>query len=174
MGVRTYLPSLGRVHNCLAAPPRNPRLYGGVDVPACTQFTYHDHLIEPMSDFRILKLNKMVVRNGAWNKPRDSTQLASVWGESANPKWPRPRVLHLDTQCRDPYLTNALQLLPDLEGLVLGLMRPDGLMGKKFVSSMVARRPVKGITFGVLAKSGHVVDRAASEFKWGSVRVSSR
>jgi len=136
MDVQEYIPSLGRVHICLAAPPRNPPFVWG---PVCTQFTYDDHLIQPMSDFRLQKLNKMVVRNEAWNKPRGSTQLASVWGELANPKWLRPRVLHLDTQCRDPYLTNALQLLPDLEKLVLGLMRPDGL-GKKFFSSMVARR----------------------------------
>jgi len=52
----------------------------------------------------------------------------------------KPRVLHLDTQCHDQHLINALQLLPDLEELVLGLVRPDGL-GKKFFNTMVARRP---------------------------------
>jgi len=79
------------------------------------------------------------VRNEAWNKPRGSAQLASVWSESAISKWLRPRVLHLDTQCHDQHLINALQLHPDLEELVLGLVRPDGL-GKKFFNNMVARR----------------------------------
>jgi hypothetical protein len=135
------------LEDCTIVWPHHPetlRLYGGVDLPACTQFTYDDHLIEPISDFRLPRLHKMVVRNEAWNKPRGSTQLASVWGETTNSKWLRPRVLHLDTQCHDQHLINALQLLPDLEELVLGLVRPDGL-GKKFFNGMVARR-TKGVS----------------------------
>ena len=99
MDVRSYLPGPGRLHDHLAAPPL--RLHGGVDLPVCTQLTYDDHLIEPVSEFRLPKLDKLVLRNEAWNKPRGSTQLASVWGESTAPKWLRPRVLHLDTQCHD-------------------------------------------------------------------------
>ena len=112
---------------------------GGVDLPVCTQFTYDDHLIAPMLEFRVPRLDRVVVRLEAWNKPRGSAQLASVWGESANPRWLKPRILHLDTQCFDQHLINALQLHPDLEELVLGLVRPDGLV-KKFFNSMVARR----------------------------------
>ena len=151
------------LEDCTVVWPHHPetlRLHGGVDLPACTQFTYDDHLIEPMSDFRLPKLHKMVVRNEAWNKPRGSTQLASVWGESANPKWLRPRVLHLDTQCYDQHLINALQLLPDLEELVLGLVRPDGL-GKKFFNSMVARR-TKGVSVPTGSSSGAVQPNGAS------------
>ena len=146
---RMYGRTFPVLEDCAFVWPHHPetvRLYGGVDLPACTQFTYDDHLIEPMSDFCLLKLNKMVVRNEAWNKPRGSTQLASVCGESSNPKWLRPRMLHLDTQCHGHHLTNALQLLPDLEELVLGLVRPDGL-GKKVFNSTAARR-VKGVTLG--------------------------
>ena len=135
------------LEDCTIVWPHHPETlhsHGGVDLPACTKFTYDDHLIEPMSEFRLPKLHKMVVRNEAWNKPRGSTQLASVWGESMNPQWLRPRVLHLDTQCYDQHLINALLLLPDLEELVLGLVRPDGL-GKKFFNSMVARR-MKGVS----------------------------
>lgn len=143
MSGRTF-PAL---EDCTIIWPHHPealRLEGGVDLPVCTQFTYDDHLIEPMSEFRLPKLDKLVVRNEAWNKPRGSTQLASVWGESATSKWLRPRVLHLDTQCHDQHLINALQLHPDLEELVLGLVRPDGL-GKKFFNHMVARRS-KGVS----------------------------
>ena len=139
------------LEDCTIVWPHHPetlRLYGGVDLPACTHFTYDDHLIEPMSDFRLPNLDKLVVRNEAWNRPRGSTQLASVWGESSNPKWLKPRVLHLDTQCHDQHLINALRLLPDVEELVLGLVRPDGL-GKKFLYSMVARS-----TNGVSSPSG--------------------
>ena len=138
MSGRTF-PAL---EDCTIIWPHHPetlRLHGGVNLPVCTQFTYDDHLIEPMSEFRLPKLDKMVVRNEAWNKPRGSLQLASVWGESANPTWLRPRALHLDTQCHDQHLINALLLLPDLEELLLGLVRPDGL-GKKFFNTMVARR----------------------------------
>ena len=137
MSGRTF-PAL---EDCTIIWPHHPetlRLRGGVDLPVCTQFTYDDHLIEPMSEFRLPKLDKLVVRNKAWNKPRGSTQLASVWGESANPQWLKPRVLHLDTQCYDQHLINALQLHPDLEELVLGLVRPDGL-GKMFFNNMAAR-----------------------------------
>ena len=137
MSGRTF-PTL---EECVIIWPHHPealRLRGGVDLPVCTQFTYDDHLIEPMSDFRVPKLDRMIVRNEAWNKPRGSSQLASVWGESANARWLRPRVLHLDTQCFDQQLIDALQLHPDLEELVLGLVRPDGL-GKKFFNNMVAR-----------------------------------
>ena len=70
-------------------------------------------------------------------------QLDSVWGESANPRWLRPRVLHLDTQCHDQHLI-TLQLLPDLKELDLGLRVPDGL-GKRFFGSMAARR-MKGVS----------------------------
>ena len=138
MSGRTF-PAL---EDCTITWPHHPetlRLQGGVDLPVCSQFTYDDHLIEPMSEFRLPKLDKLVVRNEAWNKPRGSTQLASVWSELVNSKWLRPRVLHLDTQCHDQHLINALQLHPDLEELVLGLVRPDGL-GKKFFNNMVARR----------------------------------
>ena len=130
------------LEDCTIIWPHHPEtlcLRGGVDLPVCTRFTYDDHLIEPMSEFRVPKLDRMVVRNEAWNKPRGSAQLASVWSELANPRWLRPRVLHLDTQCYDQHLIDALQLHPDLEELVLGLVRPDGL-GKKFFNNMVARR----------------------------------
>lgn len=130
------------LEDCTIIWPHHPEtlcLQGGVDLPVCTQFTYDDHLIEPMSEFRVPRLDKMVVRNEAWNEPRGSAQLASVWGETMNPRWLRPRILHLDTQCYDQSLINALQLHPDLEELVLGLVRPDGL-GKKFFNNMVARR----------------------------------
>jgi hypothetical protein len=138
MSGRTF-PAL---EDCTIIWPHHPetlRLQGGVDLPVCTQFTYDDHLIEPISDFRLPKLDKMVVQNEAWNKPRGSTQLASVWSELAHSEWLRPRVLHLSTQCHDQHLINALQLHPDLEELVLGLVRPDGL-GKKFFNTMVAKR----------------------------------
>jgi hypothetical protein len=138
MSGRTF-PSL---EECTIIWPHHPEtlcLRGGVDLPVCTQFTYDDHLIEPMAEFRVPNLDAMVVRNEAWNRPRGSAQLASVWGESTTTRWLRPRILHLDTQCYDQYLINALQLHPDLEELVLGLVRPDGL-GKKFFNNLVARQ----------------------------------
>jgi len=138
MSGRTF-PSL---EECTIVWPHHPEtlhLRGGVDLPVCTQFTYDDHLIEPLTDFRLPKLDKIIVRNAPWNKPRGSRQLASVWGESANAKWLGLRVLHLDTQCHDEHLINALRLHPNLEELILGLVRPDGL-GKTFFDNMVARR----------------------------------
>ena len=151
------------LEDCTIIWPHHPEdlpLRGGVDLPVCTQFTYDDHLIEPMSEFRVPKLDKMVVRNEAWNKPRGSAQLASVWGESATTRWLRPRILHLDTQCYDQYLINGLQLHPDLEELVLGLVRPDGL-GKKFFNNMVARR-LKGTSSSSVSPSGPAQPNPAS------------
>jgi len=159
MSGRTF-PSL---EDCTIIWPHHPeslRLRGGVDLPVCTQFTYDDHLIDPMPEFRIPNLDKMVVRNEAWNKLRGSAQLASVWGESANPRWLRPRILHLDTQCYDQHLINALQLHPDLEELVLGLVRPDGL-GKNFFHNMVARK-LKGTSSSSVSHSGPAQPNGAS------------
>ena len=106
---------------------------------SCTRFTYEDRSMELVSEFRLPKLDKMVIRNEAWNRLGGSTQLASVWGGAANSGWLRPRVLHLEIHCYDRALINALRLHPNLEELVLGLVRPSAL-GKKFFNSMVARK----------------------------------
>ena len=135
-------------------------LRGGIDLPVCTQFTYASRLTQPLSEFRLPKLDNMVVRNEAWNGRRGSAQLASVWGESMNPRWLRPRILHLDTQCYDQYLIDALQLHPDLEELVLGLVGPGGL-GKKFFNNMVARR-LKGPSSLSASPSGPARPNVAS------------
>ncbi len=124
---------------------------GGVDLPACTRFTYDDHIIDTLPNFRIPKLDKLIVLNEAWNKklivlneawnkPRGSTQLAAVWNGAAGQVAPlKSRVLHLDTQCYEQHLINALTMLPELEELHLGVVRPDGL-GKKFFCALQAKK----------------------------------
>ena len=111
-----------------------------VQFPKCTQFTYDDRSIKEISKFHLPQLDRMILRNESWNKRRGSTQLSSVWGQSADSIWLRPRVLHLDVYCYDHDLINALRLHPSLEELVLGLVRPYAL-GKKFFSAMMAKRP---------------------------------
>ena len=44
----------------------------------CTHFTYDDHVIDMLLNFRIPLLDTLV-RSEAWNKPTGSTQLAVVW-----------------------------------------------------------------------------------------------
>ena len=113
---------------------------GGVDLPVCTHFTYDDHIIDTLPNFRIPKLDTLIVRNEAWNKPRGSTQLAAVWNGTVGAVAPlKPRVLHLETQCHDQHLINALTMLPELEELHLGIVRPDGL-GKKFFGALQAKK----------------------------------
>ena len=113
---------------------------GGVDLPVCTDFTYASHTIDVLPHFRIPKLDTLVVRNEAWNKPRGSTQLAAVWNGSSSQEAPlKPRVLHLETQCHDQHLINALSMLPELEELHLGVVRPDGL-GKKYFGALQAKK----------------------------------
>lgn len=112
---------------------------GGVDLPVCTHFTYDDHVIDTLRNFRIPKLDTLIVRNEAWNKPRGSTQLAAVWKGVGHFTPLKPRVLHLETQCYDQHLINALAVLPGLEELYLGLVRPDGL-GKKFFGALQAKK----------------------------------
>jgi len=58
------------LEDCTIVWPHHPetlRLRVDVDLPVCTQFTYDDHLIEPLSEFRLPKLDKMALRNEAWN-----------------------------------------------------------------------------------------------------------
>ena len=112
---------------------------GGVDLPVCTDFSYDDHIIDTLPNFRVPKLDTLVVRNEAWNKPRGSTQLAAVWKGADHSAPLKPRVLYLDTQCHDQHLINALTMLPELEELYLGVVRPDGL-GKKFFGALQAKK----------------------------------
>ena len=112
----------------------------GVDLSSCTSFTYDDHLLQPLGAFKLSSVDKLVVRNEAWNRPRGGQQLGFIWGPNvAIERVIRPRVLHLDTQCYDQHLITALKMTPQVEELILGLVRPDAL-GKKFLLAMVAKR----------------------------------
>lgn len=113
---------------------------GGVDLPLCTHFTYDDHIMDILPNFRLPKLDTLIVRCEAWNKPRGSKQLAAVWSGAAGQVSPlKPRVLHLDTQCHNQHLIDALEVLPQLEELYLGLVRPDGL-GKTFFTALRTKK----------------------------------
>lgn len=114
-----------------------------------------------ISEFRLPQLDKMIIRNEAWDKRGGSAQLSSVWGQSAKSIWLRPRVLHLDIYCYDQDLVNALRLHTNLEELVLGLVRPYAL-GKKFFSAMAAKRLKGGLSAAVPA-SGLAQPTEASE-----------
>ena len=75
MSGRTF-PSL---EYCTIIWPHHPEalsLEGGVDLPVCTQFTYDDYLIAPMLEFRLPKLDKLVVRNGTSAMVDDELRLA--------------------------------------------------------------------------------------------------
>ena len=73
-------------------------------------------------------------------------------GPSASDVAPlKPRVLHLDIQCHDQHLVNALTIFPELEVLHLGVVRPDGL-GKKFFGALQAK---KGRSSRSLAPATH-------------------
>ena len=131
------------MEKCAIIFPRNPETLahnGGIDLPVCTQFTYDDHTINVLPNFRIPKLDILTIRNDTWNKLTGSTQLAGVWSGLVGQVTPlKPRVLHLDTQCHGQYLINALEMLPELEELYLGVVRPDGL-GKKFFAALGAEK----------------------------------
>ena len=129
---------------CTLILPHNARTLalsgGGVDLPECTHFTYDDLVIDVLPNFCIPKLDTLTVRNNVWNKPRGSSQLAAVWSGAAGVVASlKPRVLHLDTLCHDQHLIHALSMLPELEGLYLGVVRPDGLC-KKFFGALQKKR----------------------------------
>jgi hypothetical protein len=112
----------------------------GVDLPVCTTFIYDDHLLQPLEAFNLPSVDKLVIRNEAWNRPRGSQQLSFIWGPSVLiERVLRPRILHLDTQCYDQPLITALKIIPQIEELILGLVRPDAL-GKKFLLAMLAKK----------------------------------
>ena len=111
-----------------------------VGLPVCANFTYDDHLLQPLTAFDLPSLGELIVRNEAWNRPRGSQQLSFILGPTIPlDKILRPRVLHLDTQCYDQHLISALKMIPEVEELILGLVRPDAL-GKKFLSSLIAKK----------------------------------
>ena len=135
--------SFSKLLDCTIMWPHLPEaLLTGVRVnlPHCTHLTYDDHMLQPLTAFDLPSLDALVVRNEAWNRPRGSQQLGFIWGPIVPAeKVLRPRVLHLDTQCFDQYLISALKVIPEVEELTLGLVRPDAL-GKKFLSSLLAKR----------------------------------
>ena len=66
-----------------------------------------------------------MIRNEAWNRPRGSQQLSFIWDLNSHTpvgKILRPKILHLDTQCYDQHLIDALKMIPEVEELVLGLV----------------------------------------------------
>jgi hypothetical protein len=135
--------SFSKLLDCTVMWPHLPdALLTGVQVhlPVCTHLTYDDHILQPLTIFDLPLLDALVVRNEAWNRPRGSQQLGFIWGPIVpTEKILRPRVLHLDTQCYDQHLISALKTIPEVEELILGLVRPDAL-GKKFLSSLLAKR----------------------------------
>jgi len=135
------------MEECTLIRPCSPETLapgGGVDLPTCTQFTYDSHTIDVLPNFRIPKLDTLTVRNDVWNKVRGSSQLAAVWSGVDSQVTPlKPRVLHLDTQCNDQHLINALEMLPELEELYLGVVRPDGF-GKVFFGALCSLGAKKG------------------------------
>jgi len=128
---------------CTIIWPRFPETLlgqGGVELSSCTSFTYDDHLLQPLEAFKLSSIDKLVVRNNAWNRPRGGQQLSFIWGPNASMESIiKPRILHLDTQCYDHHLITVLEMIPHVEELILGLVRPDAL-GKKFLLAMVAKR----------------------------------
>lgn len=139
MNNRTF-PNLG---DCTIIWPHFPEaLLGqsGVDLPSCRTLTYDDHLLQPLGAFKLSSMDKLVVRNEAWNRPRGGQQLSFIWGPNLSIESVlRPRILHLDTQCYDQHLITTLKMIPHVEELILGLVRPDAL-GKKFLLAMAAKR----------------------------------
>jgi hypothetical protein len=135
--------SFPNLEECTIIWPRYPETLvagGRVDFPLCTHFTYEDLTIGTLLNFRIPKLDTLIVRNEALNKSRGSMQLAAVWNGASGQVAPlQPRVLHLDTQCHDQHLVDALSMLPELEELYLGVDPPDGL-GRKFFGALQARK----------------------------------
>lgn len=137
--------SFSKLFECTIIWPHLPEALLGrdpVNLPVCSQFTYDDHLLQPLTAFNLPSVDKLVIRNEAWNRPRGSQQLGFIWGPNIHVpvgKILRPRVLHLDTQCYDQHLIGALKMLPEMEELVLGIVRPDAL-GKKFLLSMLAKK----------------------------------
>ena len=127
------------MEECAVVSPRYPETLshgGGIDLPMCTQFTYDYHTIKALPNFRIPKLDTLTIRNDTRNKLIGSTELAAVWSGVVGQVTPlKPRVLHLDAHCHGQYLINALEMLPELEELYLGVVRPDGL-GKKFFTAL--------------------------------------
>ena len=109
-----------------------------VNLPVCTKFTYDNNTINTLPNFCIPILDILTIRSNVSHKDIGSRQLAAVWsgapGEAALLK---PRILHLDTQCHERHLIEALSMLPELEELHLRVIHPDGL-GQMFFTSLQA------------------------------------
>jgi hypothetical protein len=139
MNNRTF----SKLVECIIIWPHFPEtLLGqsGVNLPECTSFTYDDHLLQPLGAFNLPSVDKLIVRNEAWNRPQGSQQLGFIWRLNIpTDRTLKPRVLHLNTLCYDQHLITTLKMNPGVEELILGLVRPDAL-GKKFLLAMLAKK----------------------------------
>ena len=142
-----------------------PPGHSGVDIPACTSFTYDDHLLQPLGAFKLPSVVELVVWNEAWSRTWGSQQIGFIWGPNVSmERILKPRVLHLDTNCYNQHLITALSMIPQVEELVLGLIRP-GALGKKFLLAMSAKKG-KGNRHPTRNVSGGGVSGGDSGLSW--------
>jgi hypothetical protein len=137
MAGRTF-PNL---EECVIIRPFHPKTIVrgcSVNLPICTKFTYDNETIDTLANFCIPILDILTIRSHVWNKDHGSDQLTAVWSGTPGDVAPlKPRILHLDTQCHDLCLIEVLSMLPELEGLHLGVNELDGL-GQMFFTSLQA------------------------------------
>ena len=126
---------------------------GPVNLPVCTEFTYDDHLLQPLTAFNLPSVDKLVIRNAAWNRSRGSQQLGFIWGPNIHVQSRlSPRILHLSIEATSEAWREALAFMSGLEELVIENARPYSL-GAKVLQSLVVH-PIHAANGGTIATLG--------------------
>ena len=103
---------------------------------SCTFLLYDSNDLHPLSQFHLLSLDALDVKNAQWNVGRGNLQLASLCPIlAATPQ--TLTVLRLDVKCSDRLLGYLLEFTPALEELWLGLAHPNAL-SKTFFQAFIA------------------------------------
>ena len=145
MGGRMF----SQLEDCtIIAPPTDPSLRHGVQLPACTKLHFENWNISLSGQFFSPALDHLRVRSNAWSPYTGNEQVAQLvragFGTTLQPK-----SLSLSVTCKERVLSAVLQLLPELVELKLDLPRPSAL-GKRFFTGLLAKpgnRVADNLTF---------------------------
>ena len=123
-----------------------------VKLPICTTFTYDAQSIDTLTNFYMPILDILTIQSDVLLEGMGSSQLTVVWSAATSEAaLLKPRILHLDMQCNEQHLIEALSMLPELEELHLGALVHDRL-GKMFFTLLQAEETKEGDTQEVTQK----------------------
>jgi len=126
-----------RLESCTLLQPVNPRAISQgsiISLPLCTNITLQSHFISILVAFHAPLVNNIKLECSQWSTPRAEREFDQVWSKRQTIKMSHLSVLFLNILCSDRSLLRALQQMPTLKELSLGLPHPAALRADFFAA----------------------------------------